>query len=535
MLDTQALDALAALAASAPTSANSAGNGNNNIDLSSYAQIAQRLQEARAAAATAHNHNQAAVSRQADLSSIPTETLQAYLASAGLRSNAGPTASASNHAASNYGAARPGKLSHAHGSAFTGLPTNVPAQDPSAEARAIAINILMAHQQQQQDQQQHPLQQHQPPLPSMHLGHSQAQPLMALSESYADSSQRQYSLPSAALNQSPAPTHPLLALASPTAASAPLEATVPQQLPPRPYPQVATSSASLQSLQSQVPVAQQMVNVPSPPATAKGTKRAPPPSPSNCSVSSRNSKPPPKKRLARAKLQDTSTGNASLKSVINEWEDKKQAKRAANRLSAHLSRKRKKMFMENLKAENEDLRHKEQILHSIPDLIVVFDSSGSMPFVSPSVSRFLDFTTEELQDTSFWDRLTEDSVRLVKNAFMDALAEKRPDDDTQDSAPLWNGESRSVELVDREEGQIKLMTLKGTVHFSGESPECVCSIRREDSARRKSSNTTSSRSSSSASSSRNARENASPVPADPAAIVSHRISDVESIQGSRRF
>lgn len=217
-----------------------------------------------------------------------------------------------------------------------------------------------------------------------------------------------------------------------------------------------------------------------------------------------------------------------------------------NSLSAHLSRKRKKMFMENLKAENEALRHKEQILQSIPDLIVVFDSSGQMPFVSASVCRFLDFTSEELQDTSFWDRLTQDSVRIVKNAFMDALAVKLPDE--EDSAPLWNGESKTVELVDRNNGETKLVGLKGVVHFSGEAPECVCSIRREDgtsaarsrkSSYAKSASTSSSSSSSSLSDVSSRRNNAAAMNARAnedrvdEARESHRVSDVESSQGNQ--
>ena len=175
-------------------------------------------------------------------------------------------------------------------------------------------------------------------------------------------------------------------------------------------------------------------------------------------------------------------GKHTPKTVISEWDDKKRAKRAANRLSAHLSRKRKKMFIEDLKDENSELRRKEQILSSIPDLIVVFDSSGCMSFVSPSVTRFLNYTSEELENTSFWDRLSEDSVRLIKSAFMDALAVKR--NDNEDSTPLSNGESISVTLVDKKQDCWRLVSLKGVVHFAGDSPECVCSIRPVDSCRR---------------------------------------------------
>jgi len=155
--------------------------------------------------------------------------------------------------------------------------------------------------------------------------------------------------------------------------------------------------------------------------------------------------------------------------------DKKLQKRAANRRSAQLSRKRKKQFIEELKDENDELRRKEQILRSIPDLIVVFDSTGKLWFVSQSVSRFMSMTARELEGTSFWDRLCEDSVRLLKAAFMDSLAARVEDADT---APLGSG-IWELRLVDKD-GSHKLVTLNGVVHFSGDRPECVCSIRPRD-------------------------------------------------------
>lgn len=155
--------------------------------------------------------------------------------------------------------------------------------------------------------------------------------------------------------------------------------------------------------------------------------------------------------------------------------DKKEQKRAANRRSAQLSRKRKKRFIEELREENDDLRRKEQILRSIPDLIVVFDSAGKLWFVSRSVSRFLEATSEELEGTSFWECLCEDSVRLLKAAFMDALAARKAGMDT---TPLGEG-VWELRLVDKD-GTHKVVTLNGVVHFSGDAPECVCSIRPRD-------------------------------------------------------
>jgi PAS domain-containing protein len=153
-------------------------------------------------------------------------------------------------------------------------------------------------------------------------------------------------------------------------------------------------------------------------------------------------------------------------------DDKKQIKRAANRRSAQLSRKRKKQFIEELKEENDDLRRKEQILRAIPDLIVVFDSSGKLGFVSESVGRFIDMSPEELEGTSFWDRLCEDSVRLLKAAFMDSLAARKPDSETaQLGSGVWE-----LRLVDKDSNYM-IVTLNGVVHFKGDVPECVCCIR----------------------------------------------------------
>lgn len=155
--------------------------------------------------------------------------------------------------------------------------------------------------------------------------------------------------------------------------------------------------------------------------------------------------------------------------------NKKLMKRAANRRSAQLSRKRKKQFIEELKEENDDLKRKEQILRAIPDLVVVFDSSGKLRFVSESVGRFIDMNADDLIGTSFWDRLCEDSVRLLKAAFMDSLAARQADSDT---APLGSG-VWELRLVDKNSNFL-IVSLNGVVHFKGDVPECVCCIRPQD-------------------------------------------------------
>lgn len=197
---------------------------------------------------------------------------------------------------------------------------------------------------------------------------------------------------------------------------------------------------------------------------------------SNSSVTSSTKMPPPPTAMnssGHTVIAPQPVGD--LSSYSDESDGKRLQKRAANRRSAQLSRKRKKVYIEELKDENEDLRRKEQILRSIPDLVVVFDSSGKICFVSESVSRFLSFTTNELEGKSFWERICQDSVRLLKAAFMDSLAARQDDSDT---APLGSG-VWELRLVDKD-GSQKVVTLNGVVHFAGDRPECVCCIRPRD-------------------------------------------------------
>ena len=114
----------------------------------------------------------------------------------------------------------------------------------------------------------------------------------------------------------------------------------------------------------------------------------------------------------------------------------------------------------------------DMILRSIPDHIVAFVSSGCITFASQSFNRVMEFTSDEVESTSFWDLLTEDSVRLMKSAFVDALAIKRNDEDT--TTPLADGVPISVRIIEEKGGL--LFSLKGVVHFASDYPECVCTL-----------------------------------------------------------
>ena len=86
---------------------------------------------------------------------------------------------------------------------------------------------------------------------------------------------------------------------------------------------------------------------------------------------------------------------------------------------------------------------------SIPNLIVVLDSTGRLWFVSQFVSRFLNSSLDELMGTCFWDQLCLESVHLLKAAFMDALAARRSEEDTS----LMEDGSLELRLVDKDNSQ----------------------------------------------------------------------------------
>mmetsp|Transcript_19357 Transcript_19357/g.45327 ORF Transcript_19357/g.45327 Transcript_19357/m.45327 type:complete len:513 (+) Transcript_19357:94-1632(+) len=195
---------------------------------------------------------------------------------------------------------------------------------------------------------------------------------------------------------------------------------------------------------------------------------------------------------------DPADGGADVGAIMNEWEDKKEAKRAANRLSAHLSRKRKKMMVEELRTEIRELRSKEMILKSIPDGVVSFDSSGTVLYANAFASGLLGRDPEGGESCALWDVVCPASAIGIKSAFMDALAKKdrghhisgegggapskqeshsgKTESDGDSDDPVYtlvplSDEPLRVKFASGEE-----MFLKGTVHFSDSAPHCVCMI-----------------------------------------------------------
>lgn len=106
-------------------------------------------------------------------------------------------------------------------------------------------------------------------------------------------------------------------------------------------------------------------------------------------------------------------------------QEKKLQKRAANRKSAQLSRKRKKALIEELRYENQDLQRHEDILAVIPDPVFAFDTAdGRVWFASNSASSQFGLPVQDLTSACFYDLMTEDCSKrlrvLIDTASKDA-------------------------------------------------------------------------------------------------------------------
>lgn len=103
-------------------------------------------------------------------------------------------------------------------------------------------------------------------------------------------------------------------------------------------------------------------------------------------------------------------------------QEKKLQKRAANRKSAQLSRKRKKALIEELRYENQDLQRHEDILEVIPDPVFAFDTSdGRVWFASTSASAQFGLAVQELTSACFFDLMTEDCSKRLRVLIETAL------------------------------------------------------------------------------------------------------------------
>eukprot|EP00804_Cyclotella_cryptica_P009956 CCRYP_015402-RA/>CCRYP_015402-RA protein AED:0.00 eAED:0.00 QI:760/1/1/1/0/0/2/15/269 len=169
----------------------------------------------------------------------------------------------------------------------------------------------------------------------------------------------------------------------------------------------------------------------------------------------------------------------ATKTVFRAREGKNKDKRKANCVYAHHTCEPKTTNLDNLINEHYELKRQVHILESVPDLIVAFESSGRVFFVSQSVLSFLGLDrAEDVEGTLFGDWVAADSNALVQTAFMEALEEMTQTE--CDSVPLAHGRSILIKFVVKNEhcsDETMFLSLKGVVHANGGIPDCVCSIR----------------------------------------------------------
>ncbi|KAJ8613950.1 hypothetical protein CTAYLR_008792 [Chrysophaeum taylorii] len=104
-------------------------------------------------------------------------------------------------------------------------------------------------------------------------------------------------------------------------------------------------------------------------------------------------------------------GSATTQMEGESLDAKKRAKREANRRSAQLSRARKKAYVEDLKAKNNEYARCEVILACHPDMVVAFDAAGTIEFANPRACLELGYASDELEGLCFFDML-DDGARL---------------------------------------------------------------------------------------------------------------------------
>jgi len=107
-------------------------------------------------------------------------------------------------------------------------------------------------------------------------------------------------------------------------------------------------------------------------------------------------------------------------------EEKRQAKRLANRKSACTSRARKKALIEEMTKENAKLRRQALILSYLPDPVVVISAEGVITFCSMQAERVLKHDVSGLIGANIEDIIVPSSREAIRRLIHDlVIAEQR--------------------------------------------------------------------------------------------------------------
>ncbi len=161
-----------------------------------------------------------------------------------------------------------------------------------------------------------------------------------------------------------------------------------------------------------------------------------------------------------------------LLSEARRREEKRTAKRVANRKSACTSRARKKAFVEEMTKTNARLKRQAVILSLLPDLVVAIKLDGEITFCSAQVGRVLRRDEDSLVGTNINDILVPNSRKEI-SGLIDKLiaAEKAVLDDSKEdsnkegdesggSSNLGNNSSAAIVSEQSEQGFPPLAVVK---------------------------------------------------------------------------
>lgn len=113
-------------------------------------------------------------------------------------------------------------------------------------------------------------------------------------------------------------------------------------------------------------------------------------------------------------------------------EEKKHAKRLANRKSASTSRARKKALVQEMTELNARLKRQALILSLLPDLVIVVNLDGVVTFCNEQVERVLSHKGADLVGTKLVDILVPSSRRRLENLMktLSKSSKREPVSDT---------------------------------------------------------------------------------------------------------
>lgn len=117
---------------------------------------------------------------------------------------------------------------------------------------------------------------------------------------------------------------------------------------------------------------------------------------------------------------------ALLHADMRRKEEKRHAKRLANRKSAYTSRARKKALIEEMTRDNARLRRQAMILSYLPDPVVAIRADGTITFCSMQVERVLRYDVSGLIGANIEDIIVPSSRESIRGLIRDLImAEQR--------------------------------------------------------------------------------------------------------------